>query len=215
MSIVLELHKLFSDLKRYEFPLTKEDEKQIPKNGIYIFFEKSEKFGKLDRIVRIGTHTGDNQFLSRLNQHAMAQKNRSIFRKNIGRCFLNEEKNPYLNIWEIDTTSRENKEKHLHKVDSSFEKKIEEKISQYINANFSFCVFEVKTKEERLFWETKIASTLAQSTDFKNAISENWLGKKSPKKEILHSGLWQVQGLKNQPLTSKELQKLKMLVQDL
>ena len=48
---------------------------------------------KMDRIVRIGTHTGENQLRSRLMQHFVKEnKNRSIFRKNIGRCFFEHRK---------------------------------------------------------------------------------------------------------------------------
>ncbi len=52
-----ELHKLFNNMQRY----TMETINEIPfRNGIYIFFEKGEKYGELDRIVRVGTDNGQN-----------------------------------------------------------------------------------------------------------------------------------------------------------
>ncbi len=110
---VLELHQLFNEQKRFSFPFDRFIN-EIPQNGIYIIFESSEKYNGFDRIVRVGTHTGINQLRSRLNQHFVKEnKNRSIFRKNIGRCFLNKEYNAYLNLWELDTTSRIDKAKKL------------------------------------------------------------------------------------------------------
>ena len=91
------LHKLFNSLSRFTFPFN--DEK-IPLNGIYVLFEKGQVGHNLDRIVRIGTHMGDNQLRSRLNQHFLLEnKDRSIFRKNIGRAILNKIKDPYLKIF--------------------------------------------------------------------------------------------------------------------
>ena len=171
---VLELHQLFNEQKRFSFPFEKFST-EIPKNGIYIIFESGEKYNDFDRIVRVGTHTGINQLRSRLNQHFVKEnKNRSIFRKNIGRCLLNKENNTYLKLWELDTTSRADKEKNLGLLNSSFEKELEKKISNYIQTNLSFCVFQIDTKEDRLFWESKIVSTLAKASDIKP--SDKWLG---------------------------------------
>lgn len=208
--MIKELHKIFCSLDRYSFPF-KDREKDIPENGIYIIFEKGELFGNFDRIVRVGTHTGDNQLRSRLNQHFVKEnKNRSIFRKNIGRCLLNKDQNPYLPLWELDITSKAEKEKNLKLLDLNFEKKIEKRISDYIQNNFLFCVFRVDSKGERLFWESKIVSTLAKSNELKS--SKNWLGNHSTKEKIKASGLWQVNELYNETLTATELERLKQMV---
>ncbi len=208
--MIKELHKLFNELDRYSFPF-KDKEKDIPKNGIYIIFEKGELFDNFDRIVRVGTHTGEKQLRSRLNQHFVKEnKNRSIFRKNIGRCFLNKDQSPYLTLWELDITSKAEKEKNLKLLDLDFEKKIEKRISDYIQNNLSFCVFQVDTKVQRLFWESKIVSTLAKSNELKP--SKNWLGNYSTKDKIKASGLWQVNELYNEALTAKELETLIQMV---
>ena len=209
-SIVLELHKLFNNQKRYSFPFSNY-RKEIPDNGIYIIFERGEKFRDFDRIVRIGTHTGSNQLYSRLKEHFIKKnKNRSIFRKNIGRCMLNKERNPYLRVWNLDTTTAEERKANSSWVDIEFEKQMEEQISNYIQENLSFCVFKVDSKEDRLFWESKIASTLAQVNDIVPSCA--WLGNYSPKEKIKESGLWQVNGLEGEVINEKELPELTALL---
>lgn len=208
--MIKELHSIFNGLDRYSFPF-KDRENEIPQNGIYIIFEKGELFENFDRVVRVGTHTGDKQLRSRLNEHFVKEnKNRSIFRKNIGRCLLNKDQCPYLRLWELDITSKEAREKNLNLLDLDFEKRIEKRISDYIQNNLSFCVFRVDTKEQRLFWESKIVSTLAKSS--KLHPSKNWLGNYSPKDKIKASGLWQVNELYNEALTATELETLKQII---
>ncbi len=209
-SIGLELHKLFNNQKRYSFPFS-QHRKEIPNNGIYIIFEQGEKYQNFDRIVRIGTHTGNNQLYSRLKEHFIKKnKNRSIFRKNIGRCILNMEHNSYLRIWNLDTTSAEKSNANSNWVDIEFEKQLEERISNYIQERLSFCIIKVNTKEERLYWESKIASTLAQADDI--VPSPEWLGNYSPIEKIRESGLWQVNGLEGEIITEEELHKLAALL---
>jgi hypothetical protein len=209
-SIVFELHKLFNSQKRCYFPF-KEFRLEIPQNGIYIIFERGEKYLQFDRIVRVGTHTGNNQLFSRLIQHYIKEnKNRSIFRKNIGRCILKKENNPYLEIWDLDTTSAEKKIKYSQVLDIEFEKQVEKQISNYIQENLSFCAFKVDNKEQRLYWESKIASTLAQSNEIIPSLK--WLGSYSPKEKIRATGLWQVNELIGACLTEQEMVRLRNLI---
>ena len=207
--MALELHKLIENLSRFTYPF-EEDLIKIPSNGIYIKFELGEKINGMDRIVRIGTDTGDNQLHSRLFQH-FENKNqrRSIFRKNIGRCFLNKDKNPYLKYWELDITSKADKEKNLKYLDFDFENKLEQRISNYIQDNFSFSVFQLDNKEDRLFWESKLVATIAQSGI---SPTSNWLGNYQPKTKIKQFGLWQIQGIMKPPLTLNEFEKLKNII---
>jgi hypothetical protein len=208
--IPTELHIIFNNLKRYCY--TDENSlNEIPKNGIYVLFEKGEKFGSLDRIVRIGTHTGANQLLSRLFQH-FENKNqrRSIFRKNIGRCILNKTNINYLRYWNLPNTSKIDKEKNLKDVDLEFEKGIEIQINEYLQNNIKFCVFEVNSKEDRLHWEGKIIASIAQATNIRP--SSNWLGNFSPIEKIKSHGLWQIQGLKKPKLNLVEFENLKEII---
>lgn len=206
--MVNELHKIFNELERFTYPFENRLD-EMPDDGIYVKFEKGESYNDFDRIVRIGTDTGENNLKKRLIEHFVTEnKNRSIFRKNIGRAMLNKDNNPYLKFWELDTTSRAEKEKNLKYIDVDLEADIEREISSYIKTNFSFCVFNVETKEQRLFWESKLISTLAYQTK----PSKNWLGNFSTKEKIKQSGLWQVQGLNKPKLTIDEFDNLKLLL---
>lgn len=203
-----ELHHLFNGMKRVHFPF---DEEDIPKNGVYILFENGEKAHGVDRIVRIGTHVGDDQLRSRLFQHFINEnKDRSIFRKNVGRALLNREKDPFLEQWELDLTTRAARERFAESVDFGKQKDVEKKVSRYIQDNFSFVVFEVPEKDKRLELESKIISTLSLCDECQP--SEQWLGRFSPKKKIRESGLWLVNELYKEPLTKEDFQELKVLL---
>ena len=90
---------------------------------------------------------------------------------------------------------------------------MEKKISSYIHENLSFVIFEVKTKEKRLFWEERIIATLSKAAN-RGEIkpSDKWLGNFSPIEKIRNSGLWLVQGLDKEGLTEEEFEKLKLLI---
>jgi len=198
------LHKVVCSMERHFFPF---DESSIPQNGIYVLFQKSEIGHGADRIVRVGTHTGRKQLPSRLKQHFINEnKDRSIFRKNIGRALLNKNNDPFLNYWELDLTSRKNKEKYSHKIDFDRQKEIESRVSQYIQKNFSFSVFHVEDKLKRLEVESKLISTVSSCNDCKP--SYKWLGNYSPKAKIRESGLWLVNQPYKTPLTLQELKQL-------
>jgi hypothetical protein len=198
------LHQYLNKLKKFEFPF---NDKDIPKNGIYILFEKGEYAHGTDRIVRVGTHTGDKQLRSRLNQHFIKEnKDRSIFRKNIGRALLAEKEDPFLEQWELDLTTRKAKEQHKSFVDIDKQKEIEKEVTQYIQNNFSFVVFEVEDKDLRLELEQKIISTISLCNECRP--SDNWFGLNSPKKKIRESGLWLVNGLYKEPMSLEDMKNL-------
>lgn len=95
----------------------------LPRNGIYLFFEAGESDGHTgdERIVRVGTHRSDN-FRSRISEHYLldreleimadrpAPKDRSIFRKNLGRAWIRKQGIEYLEVWNIDFTTRRNRQ---------------------------------------------------------------------------------------------------------
>ncbi len=103
----------------------------MPDAGVYFFYEDGESWGhgdggKKPRIVRVRTHRKNN-FRSRMRDHYIpdsksmnldARKSpphdRSIFRKNLGRAILNKECNPYLEVLNIDFTTREAQMKKSH-----------------------------------------------------------------------------------------------------
>src|SRR5205085_2901797 len=111
MTVCKALHKWANYQTVLRFPF---DDSAIPLNGIYILFEQGEIAHGGNRIVRVGTHTGPNQLRSRLRQHfPVENKDRSIFRKNIGRALLNRQHDPFLQFWELDRTSRLAKAAHV------------------------------------------------------------------------------------------------------
>ena len=205
------LHELFNSLPSHKFPF---NAKNIPLNGIYVLFEKNEPAHNKNRIVRIGTHTGNNQLISRLKQHFINEnKDRSIFRKNIGRALLNKNKDNFLSQWELDLTTREAKDKHTSLIDFDKQREVEKEVSKYIRENFSFVVFEVKNKEQRLKLESKLISTISLCEECKP--SKNWLGLFSPKEKIRNSGLWNVNELNKEPLSEEEFENLKLIIKQI
>ena len=202
------IHNWFNGLKKYSFPF---NEQEIPENGIYILFEKGEFAHSANRIVRIGTHTGKNQLRSRLFQHFLNEnKDRSIFRKNIGRALLNKDKDSFLGQWEIDLTTKVARELNINSFDFAKQKETEQRVTKYIQDNFQFVVFPVSDKNKRLEIESKIISTVSICDECKP--SQKWLGLSSPKEKIQKSGLWLVNELWKIPLSDKDMAELNQML---
>ncbi len=200
-----ELHRWLDKLPTSRFPF---NEKEIPLNGLYVLFEKGERAHGVNRIVRVGTHTGQDQLRSRLRQHFLNEnKDRSIFRKNIGRCLLNKKEDSFLDKWEIDLTPKESREKYLRSINFKKQKSIEKQVSKCIRDSFSFIVLQIDDKKERLGLESKMISTVSLCD--KCSPSKNWFGLHSPKTKIKEGGLWLVNELYKQPLLANDFKRLK------
>jgi len=208
IDICPEFHQILDRLPHNHFPF---DDSLIPLNGIYILFEDGELAHGTNRIVRIGTHTGKDQLRSRLKQHFILEnKDRSIFRKNIGRALLNKEKDPFLEKWELDLTTRAAKENLGFQIDHEKQKHVENQVSDYIQSHIRFVVFPVPQKEDRRILESRIISTVSLCPSCRP--SPNWLGLFSPIEKIRESGLWNVNELYKQPLTRLEFENLKRVI---
>lgn len=201
MDLVCEkLHQMFNTMEKNHFPF---DKKSIPRNGIYILFESTETSHGTDRIVRIGTHTGEGKLCSRLQEHFIKEnKDRSIFRKNVGRALLNKNDDDFIYHWNLDLTTRSNKMKFGKQVDLEKQKQVEKEVSEIIQDRFRFIVIPIDDKNERLSLERKLISTVS-NCDICGP-SKYWLGSYSPIVKIKDIGLWQVQGLNKQGLTLEE-----------
>jgi hypothetical protein len=196
-----KIHQWFNGMKKYSYPFDKQD---IHKNGIYILFEKGEFAHSTSRIVRIGTHIGENNLLPRLKKHFMYKnKDISIFRKNIGRALLNKDNDPFIEQWN-------KKALPLDPVDFIKQEEIEKRVTEYIQKNISFVVFQIDDKDKRLEFESKIISTVSLCDECKP--SQNWLGLFSPKEKIRRNGLWQVNKLWKTPLSEDDLKELKNIL---
>lgn len=200
-----ELHELFNKLPRHSHPIPPKS--SLPRNGIFVFFEVGESYSDHDRIVYVGTHKSSDNLQARIEQHFTQDKNRSILRKHLGRALLREEEpdHKYLPLWDLDITSREDREKNAPLITPEYEEALERRISAYMRESFTFAAVAIESPEERKKWVTKIASTLAQGDD--NNPSEDWLGQHSPTERIRTSGLWQVNKLEYEPLTRAELER--------
>ena len=197
---VRTIHSLFCSLPRLDWKVIN----SIPyKNGIYIMFENGETFHGLERIVRVGTHTKANNLRKRLNTHFNGNRESSIFRKNLGRVYLNGEQDPYLKIWDIKRRAAG------EEYDPVKQAGMEIKITEYMKENISFVCFPVEEMEERLRLEEGLISTLNQDASF--VPGANWLGLNSPEHEIASSGLWNKHGLTGKKLSPEEIERIKYL----
>lgn len=179
-------------------------EGEIPKNGIYLVFEAGETAHGGDRIVRVGTHTGNNNLAKRLHEHLYKpNKDRSIFRKHIGRCLLADD--PFLEQWNFDLTSRANKMKYAHLMDMNRQQEVEASVTEYIGRQLNFVVFPVEEKSQRLELEKALLATINCCAECRP--SSNWLGQ-NHQTAIIREGLWNVQGFGGSPLTVADIRDL-------
>jgi hypothetical protein len=193
------IHGLFNGFGRYGFPF---EGQNIPCDGIYILFEKGEIAHNSDRIVRVGTHTGKGNLKQRLMEHfCVENKDRSIFRKNIGRALLSRRNDSFLSQWDIDLTSKQERLRSAGKVDLQKLLLVEKEVTCTIREMFTFCLLPVESKQYRLELEKRIIATVNHCQDC--CPSSNWLGRFSPKGPVRNSGLWLIQGL-NGPEVRKE-----------
>ena len=118
MTLYQKLHMLANGLERFRISkqftfdesFTIARKAIIPKNGIYIFFEEGETVPSVkchenrNRIVRVGTHTGDDRLWPRIREHFKGTKDTSSFRKEIGRCLLERDggSKKLKEAWEIN-----------------------------------------------------------------------------------------------------------------
>ncbi|MHB1751671.1 MAG: hypothetical protein ACYCTF_03025 [Acidiferrobacter sp.] len=161
----------------------------------------------------MGTHTGAHQLPSRLNQHFVQEnKDRSIFRKNIGRAFLQKADDPFLKWWDIDLTTRAKKQEYAGSIDTVKQHSIEALVTQYIQKRITFIVLPVAQKQDRLALESQIIATVSLCREC--SPSHHWLGRHSPKTKIRESGLWIVNGLHKERMVPEGWAHLESLIQE-
>ena len=211
------VHNLFNNLERYSFPFSK----KIPKNGIFVLFEKGEEFQNKDRIVYVGSNVKKNRLAKMLNFiFKDGNRDNTVFRKNIGKSLLIKNDADYIkkfniqysskimSMWDMDSNEF-SKEYSNDSIESRQIANIEEMVSQYIQENFSFSIVEIDDKLKRLKLKSKIISSLSLSEESKP--SDEWLGYDSPREKIRSSGLWLEQYLFNREnqITSDDIEFLK------
>jgi hypothetical protein len=110
-------------------------------------------------------------------------KDRSIFRKHVGRCLLAKDEAPFLAQWEIDLTPKTSREMNAHKVDKVRLQEVETEVTRYMNENFSFVVLRFDSQAERLHLVECLLSTIFRCRDC--GPSGTWLGKFHPTSAVI------------------------------
>ncbi len=204
---------------RYPFELD-----SLSRNGLYFFYEEGETWGHggdSPRIVRVGTHRqgnfrsriADHYLISRevnLDQNKPAPKDRSIFRKNIGRALLQRSRSTYLRVWNVDFTSRNNRKRMGHLRDLQLEAQIESQVTRLLRETFSFRYLVIEEQKARMGGaglEGRSIGTLSRCGRCGPSI--HWLGRDSPVGKIRESGLWQVQYVFGPELDDSEKARLR------
>jgi hypothetical protein len=199
----------------------------------YFFYEEGEnsKHGEgisRPRIVRIGTHK-ENNFRSRISEHFLLNESkmkftqanpkpsdRSIFRKNIGRALLTEQRDlDYSKIWEIDFTSNINRANQSQLRNIEKEKNIESQITELIRKRFYFRFISIEGQEKRMGKtgiESRLIGTVTACKFCKP--SNSWLGKFSPKLQIKNGKLWLSQHLDSIGLSDSDKRDLLIAIEN-
>lgn len=173
---------------------------QIPfTNGIYIIFEKDGQYHGMERVVRVGTHRLPDRLRTRLSDHFVKKDHGgSIFRKNIGKAILNAYWDPYLETWTVDTSKPE---KHAY-INKKKNADTERRVSKFLRERFSFTVFQMTDKNERLRMKETIIAGMDAESEFMPG--SKWSDIYSLEQEIRESGMWLKQGLNGKPITEAE-----------
>ncbi len=198
------LHHTLSRLPR----LKRKDLAKVPDNGIYVLFENGEQGHDGERIVRVGTHRGQNNLPGRIREHLYkSNKDRSIFRKHVGRCLLAKAGDPFLAQWEIKLTTKASRALSEGKVDKTRLQEVEADVTRYMVENFSFSILRFESEEDRLHYEECLLSTIYACPDC--GPFGTWLGRFHPTSEVIRTcGLWNVQGLAGKVLSLDEAKRL-------
>lgn len=205
-----EIHQYVNGLPQYQFGAMPSSN-NTPKNGLYFMFERGEIFGEYKRIVRVGSHTGEGNLINRVNEHFTKEnKDRSIFRKNVGLSILNSRRDKYLDVWNMDFTTRDKRRIYGHLMDSVYQADVESEVSNYIRNNTSFALLRCPDSVNPTDWEKKLIATLSQGRSFLTP-SLGWLGRACPKHQISSAGLWQIHHLKGQVINSTEWKEIQVL----
>lgn len=183
------------------------DPSNVPGDGVYVMFQTGERAHGTDRIVRVGTHSGPRNLPKRLGEHFRKQnKDRSIFRKHVGRCLLASRHDPFLEQWEIDLTTRKMRERHEDRIDKDRMAVVEDEVTDFLRNQLSFVTLAVGTSADRARIEHALLATVAQCEACPP--SKNWLGLHHPSPAIRYSSLWNVQGLRGEPLSLEDAKAL-------
>lgn len=192
LDLTTSLYEAVAGLPRHSATFLSSD---IPRNGIYLFFEHGETISidgaAHDRIVRVGTHRRDDQLSRRLRQHYRGNRSASVFRKHVAAALV---ASGIVDASALGPDWRNPKTKL-----PAFERAI----SAHLASHFTFVCFEVEGDAVRLHLEAGLIALLSRCP---GAIpSMGWLGKHAARPEIVASGLSNTQHVTGEPILRSDL----------
>ena len=194
------LHEVVNSGPRHSFGIS---DWPVPINGVYFIFEAGEGSHNAERIVLIGTHNGEGNLAPRLREHMRMNKDRSVFRKHVGRALLQKDNDPYLDVWNLDFTTRQARETSGHRMDKNRQTEIETLVSSHIEERMSFTVLPTSDSVESRELARLSIGTVSSCAECNP--SRDWLGQHADPR-IAQSGLWQVMHLYRHGYAPSELE---------
>ncbi len=193
------VHQILAALPAKRFPVSRRD---IPPDGIYVLYELGETVQvegqEFDRIVGVGTHSGEGRLARRLGIHASGDRRGSDLRLQVGGAILaqNNPSDPRLRTWLGDKPTP---------MDD-----IEAAVSELIRERFSVRCIPVPDREERQALEPALIALLARNPV--GPPSEGWLGRHAARREIRSSGMWNTQHFDAPQLSAAQIARITELV---
>jgi hypothetical protein len=140
------------------------------------------------------------------DQNRALPKDRSIFRKHIGRALLHRDADAYASLWDIDFTERDARDKYRSRRDVEKEREVEREVTRILRERFTFRWIELEGEDQRLGsqgLEAALIGTFACCGECRP--SAMWLGRFSPQRKIAQADLWQLQHLRAPGLTEESI----------
>ncbi len=156
---------------------------ELPRNGIYLFYEEGERCAHTDksRIVRVGTHGAKRTLRSRMLEHYNRNREAISFRKYLGVALL--QKNGIADEEITEWQKRRNQSTRWEELRGT-----ETEVDTLIRTKFCFRVIPMENVEERKVFEKKLIASLANCPLCRP--SDNWLGHFARNAKVRRSGLW-------------------------
>ncbi len=173
---------------------------ELPRRGVYFFFESGEirtDSGRGHRVVRVGTHAvsraSTTSLRQRLNQHRGVTKHGggnhrgSIFRLCVGEALAERDRSLSLESWGKGNSASEQIR--------LAERRLEIAVSDYVRAMPFVCLKvddESTGRSQRARIESNVIALLSNFGKMSplDAPSRAWLGLASSRQKIRESGLW-------------------------
>jgi len=189
------IQKIVESLPAYRDP-----EKLPFKNGIYLFYEASERSGHAPRgrIVRVGNHPrSQGRLQGRLRDHYDGDKNFSVFRKFLGGALLRRRDRHHSCLKPGPGKGHWEKQDARSCVKC---RRVERQVSNLLRDGFKFRCVEIRNKSRRNALERKLIGSLSGCAIC--GPSARWLGRHAYNEKVRRSGLWNANHVWGQDIMS-------------